>query len=160
MAISVYPQSSGGVILEKKIATFTSTGSWTAPANVTYVIAHITPGGGGGGGTGGNGSNGGSSGFASTTVNGGRGGAKHESAYVNGPGALANTGNGGSGGGGNGSAGPGGNASDGFTRMIGQSVTPLSSYTVTVGAGGSGNGTGGSGGSGFVALEYYESVEV
>jgi hypothetical protein len=45
MGISVFPAAGGGVT--QKVQRFTSTGSWTAPSNVTTVECLLVAGGGG-----------------------------------------------------------------------------------------------------------------
>lgn len=156
MGYSVYPAPSAAA-KEKRIALFTSTGSWTAPAGVNYAIAHILAGGGGGGSTtGSDGAVGGTSSCFGQNALGGRGGAfAIYTRFGGGPSGQANTGNGGSGGQagypntGEGTAYSGADASE---LTFGSAVTPGSSYTVTVGAGGSGSGNGGSG---RVSIEYW-----
>lgn len=160
MAISTFPASGGAAAKEKRIERFTSTGSWTAPSGVDFVIARIVSGGGGGGGISqSNGSSGSQSGFDGTNFPAGRGGVSvahpEQATPVNG---NANTGQGGSGtGSGFTSAMPGNDGVQSEPMFFGQSVTPAGSYTVTVGSGGSGGTSGGNGGSGFVELEYYVS---
>lgn len=158
MAISF--KSLGASSKQKKVALFTSTGSWTAPAGVTYAIANIMPGGGGGGGSSNGGYGGNSSCFGRTAL-GATGGTQGQSTdWGSGVSAQANTGNGG-GSTRNGPANQGwiSAASPAFNANIliaGSSVTPGTSYTVTVGGGGSQGGNAGNGGSGYVAIEYYE----
>jgi len=158
MAISF--KSLGASSKQKKVALFTSTGSWTAPTGVTYAIATILAGGGGGG-SGSGGSSGSSSSCFGTTAYGGVGTpGSNDFGSENGVSGQQNTGNGGSGS----KSGPpnqgyiptrqGGNST---LLTAGSAVTPGTSYTVTVGGGGSGgSGNGGNGGSGYVAIEYYE----
>lgn len=158
MSYSVYPAPSGAK--EKRVALFTATGSWTAPAGVTYAIAHILAGGGGGGGSS-NGGYGGTSSCFGVSALGAAGGTQGQSTdWGSGVSAQANTG----GGGGSTRNGPPNQgwipaASPAFSASIlvtGSIVSPGTSYTVTIGAGGSNGGNAGNGGSGYVAIEYYQ----
>jgi hypothetical protein len=170
----LYVKNSSGEIVEisqmkqKKIAQFSSSGTWTVPAGVTYAIAHITSGGGGGANQTNNATAGGDSsvGFASGTVSsvGGYAMAGNDAGYyfkcLSG---RANTGE-------SATIGRGylyafGLGSMSSTEKVhGASVTPEEEITVTVGAGGAqgdlitgapGPGTA-NGGSGYVWIEYYE----
>jgi len=163
--IEVYDGSAwvsvGGATMIKKVARFTSSGSWTVPAGVTYAIAHIR---GGGGGINSNtdGGNGGNSsvGFSPTVTAGGGNGVKvsNDSMSPSGFGnAEANSGQGGMASYqyGVGARGRAVHAMDGAYIVAGDDVTPGASITVTVGAGGAGDGDGGSG---YVWIEYMEEV--
>jgi len=156
----------------KKIAEFTSSGTWTVPAGVTYAIAHMRGGGAGSGGrtstTGTAGNDGGASSVAfaggTVTAAGGKGvlngsisvdfatagvNAEANSGYAGGPIARGTQ-----------DIRPNPpSTSLGAVIVAGDSVTPAASITVTVGAGGTGTGSttkGGDGGSGYVFIEYYE----
>ena len=146
-----------------KVAAFTSSGSWTVPAGVTYAIAHILGGGGGGGAqtVGGAGAGGDSSvAFASGTVT-ALGGQEGMATQVGGNSTTFDEPNN-SGRGGKSNERANGSCTGGDAQWIvaGAAVTPAASITVTVGAGGTG-GTGGlaggDGGSGYVWIEYQES---
>lgn len=140
----------------KKIARFTSNGSWTVPSGVTYAIAHVL-GGGGGIGNGTSAGNGGLSrvAFASGNVdsNGGTKGVyeltvtKAQAGQANsGRGATASTANS-----------QGINNPNSATYIVGGgTTTPGASVSVTVGNGGSAGTSGAAGGSGYVYIEYYE----
>lgn len=145
-----------GAGLNKKIAAFTASGTWTVPAGVTYAIAHMM-GGGGGVGTSQTGGDGGDSSvaFASGTVT-GKGLAKVSTAAAvvsNSLAGAANTGQ-------NAqlarsdAGGFSGAATNSFV-VAGADVTPAASITVTVGAGGAAGTSGAAGGSGYVYIEYY-----
>jgi hypothetical protein len=144
-----------------KVAAFTSSGTWTVPAGVTYAVAHIR---GGGGGINSNtaGGNGGSSSvaFAGGTVTAAGGNGVQVSADSMSPtgfgNAAANSGKGGMASYqyGVGARGRAVHAMDGAEIVAGDDVTPAASITVTVGAGGTGDGDGGSG---YVWIEYQES---
>lgn len=141
---------------QTNVASFTSSGTWTVPAGVTYAIAYMTGGGGGasvsGAGTGGTSS----VAFAGGTVS-ALGGAPFNNG-IGAPGGTVGTANSGKGSraeyvwsgaayttlGGN-------NAQDGATIVAGGAVTPAATITVTVGAGGTGTIAGGTG---FVYIEY------
>jgi hypothetical protein len=159
-----------GVSSVRKIAAFSSSGTWTVPSGVTYAVANLI-GGGGGIGSGTNAGNGGNSSvaFASGTVSatGGNaaninfagGGGPNEKIKVPG---VSNSGYGAK------MAGSPTNyvdgerffasAGDGARITAGADVTPGASISVTVGAGGAagtyGAFTGASGGSGYVWIEY------
>jgi len=167
-AIQFYDGSSWkGISKMTKVAAFTSSGSWTVPAGVTYAVAHIRGGGGNVRINGGTLGQGGSSSvaFASGTVTatGGNG------IYVSGGGSnivgggavagQANSGHGAHGWAGKIGSSENGQAEDGAYIVAGADVTPAASITVTVGAGGTGSGgdTGADGGSGYVWIEYQES---
>ncbi len=163
MGISIIGGAPPAGAKEKRVQLFTATGSWTAPAGVTYAIAHIMPGGGGGGSRAGSGSAGGNSSALGQTANGAtpgtRMGMQDDSGFlVDGANAAANTGNGGASNGWNSSSavnGPPMDGKDGSLLMFGSTVTPGTSYTITVGAGGAASARGGAGGSGYVAIEFY-----
>lgn len=137
-----------------EVARFTTSGTWTVPAGVTYAIAHIR---GGGGGTGAGAGAGGSSSVAfaggTVTANGGAayGGSQTTSA-TNRVAGAANSGLG--------AAGPDSSATffakagDGANIVGADTVTPAAGITVTVGAGGTAGTNGEAGGSGFVWIEY------
>ena len=162
-------QGVGGATMLKKVDRFTSSGTWTVPAGVTYAIAHIT---GGGGGIGANTSNAGQGGsssvaFASGTVTATGGGANAvagDGSNITGSVSVAGQANSGHGAGavsGKTGSSSSGRAEDGAYIVAGAAVTPAASITVTVGAGGTA-GTGGdggaAGGSGYVWIEYYEEA--
>ena len=148
-----------------KVAAFTSSGTWTVPAGVTYAIAHMLGGGGGGGGlTIGAATAGGNSSvaFASGTVTalGGAEGLATQGNYGSGtPFPQPNN----SGRGGHPNTTGSGSCWGGDAQWVvaGADVTPAASITVTVGAGGTGDTSGaddgGDGGSGYVWIEYQES---
>jgi hypothetical protein len=147
----------------KKVAAFTSTGSWTVPAGVTYAIAHMRGGGGGAGQLATAGAGGDSSvAFASGTVTapGGNGGVSeyigtnytartfagkpnsgHAAKYIRGTQNMMVEA-----------------TDDGAYIVAGADVTPAASITVTVGAGGTAGTQGSAGGSGYVWIEYYEEA--
>lgn len=148
----------------KKVAVFTSSGSWTVPTGVTYAIAHIRGGGGGtslGGGTTTNAGNGGSSSVAfsggTITATGGNGilivGQTTNNFSSTGP---ANSGQGATTSGGASAYSSATRAPDGALIVAGDSVTPAASITVTVGAGGTAGTSGAAGASGYVWIEYQE----
>lgn len=153
-------KSLGSSAKEKRVVLFTATGSWTAPAGVTYAIATIMPGGGGGGGSS-NGGYGGSSSCFGATALGATGGTQGQSVdWGSGVSGQANTGNGG-GSTRNGPANQGwipasSSAFNANALTFGATVSPGTAYTVTVGAGGSNGGNAGNGGSGYVSIEYYQ----
>lgn len=158
MGISVIGALPPAGAKEKRIVRFTSTSSWTAPAGVTYAIAHIVPGGGGGGG---NNFSGGADGTASSvfsiTANPGNGGSgENDVLAAGGRSGLANSGMGGMGATGRQQFGAIG-STGGQGRLIsgGAVVVPGTPYTVTVGGGGAGGSNAGAGGSGFVEIEFY-----
>ena len=149
----------------KKVAAFTSSGTWTVPSGVTYAIAHILGGGGGIAIDATDAGDGGSSSvaFASGTVT-ANGGSKAAVAGYNanviGPvpyAAKANSGHGAFGVNGKTNAASAGRAEDGALIVAGADVTPAASITVTVGAGGTAGTAGAAGGSGYVWIEYQES---
>jgi hypothetical protein len=147
-----------GVKVNKKIEAFTSSGTWTVPAGVTYAIAHMM---GGGGGVG-NGTTSGDGGASSVAFAGGTvsapGGQKSAGIITtqqpqagpanSGLAALARDGAAG------GNTNMKGNR--GAIIVAGDAVTPAASVTVTVGAGGTAGTAGAAGGSGYVYIEYYE----
>lgn len=152
----------GAATMIKKVDRFTTSGSWTVPAGVTYAIAHML----GGGGSGGNqttaGNNGGTSSvaFASGTVSalGGKGGVRTDTATNRVKGnEVANSGRGGGSNDDN-SGGHNNVGSDAQWIVAGAAVTPAASITVTVGAGGTAPSGASNGGSGYVWIEYYEEA--
>jgi hypothetical protein len=141
------------------VAAFTSSGTWTVPAGVTYAIAHIRAGGGGIGsassGTGGTSS----VAFAGGTVSatGGLG----SNLNINQTAGLAGVANSGKGAQivaeanfGMGNVAYYNTGQDGAYVVAGGAVTPAASITVTVGAGGTAGTNGKAGGSGYVWIEY------
>jgi hypothetical protein len=155
------PAAGGGK--EKRVQLFNATGTWVAPAGVTYAIAHLMSGGGPGGAynvasaVGGNSSAFGTSHTgASTAQEIGFGYTTNDYVGLDG---RPNTGQGGSGFCQNEQRGP--TAPEGFEstiKKVGAVVVPGTSYTITVGAGAprstSGSGHAG-GGSGYVCVEYW-----
>jgi hypothetical protein len=145
-----------------KVAAFTSSGTWTVPAGVTYAVAHMRGGGGGAGRNATAGAGGDSSvAFASGTVTapGGNGGVSeaigsaytiqtfagkpnsgHAAKYIRGTQNMMVEA-----------------TDDGAYIVAGADVTPAASITVTVGAGGTAGTSGSAGGSGYVWIEYQES---
>lgn len=146
-----------------KVEAFTSSGSWTVPAGVTYAVAHIRGGGGACNDGTTTGAAGGSSSVAfsggTVTANGGAGactefaGSRYDA--VNG---TVNSGQGGKTASffANPSYTTGASAQDGALIVAGDTVTPAASITVTVGAGATAT-SGADGGSGYVWIEYQES---
>jgi hypothetical protein len=159
MALALFPAPQGGG-KTKRVELFNATGTWVAPARVTYAIATLVSGGGSGGlrnSTGGN--TGGSSSAFGVSHEGGRGGGGNRGTFTisrNGKNAQANTGHGGTGATNSGSA---TNGADSYPKTFGSTVVPGTSYTITVGAGAAGvfvvDTTSGSGGSGYVQIEYW-----
>jgi hypothetical protein len=153
------------VAINKRIAAFTASGTWTVPEGVTYAIAHIQ-GAGGGIGQGGSGGAGGASSvaFAGGTVSaaGGSKGPLYGGTDTNRTQAQAPPANSGR------SPSWGGETADyrstagahagstGALIVAGDSVTPAASITVTVGAGGTAGTAGAAGATGYVFIEYYE----
>jgi hypothetical protein len=175
IAVAIEAALEGIPVMQKKVARFTSSGTWTVPAGVTYAIAHMLGGGAGSGGrtdttntVGGNGSAS-SVAFASGTVSaaggigtkeGGTGDGNWDVAGVN---ATANSGapGGGLSGGNRGVLETTSGILYGVSIVAGAAVTAAASIAVTVGAGGTGSGAtakGGDGGSGYVFIEYFEPV--
>lgn len=159
--------NAGGAV---KVASFSTSGTWTVPTGVTYAVAHIRGGGGGVGWNSSPGAGGTSSvAFAGGTVS-ATGGVAWSGSYTGGlviKGSFAGTAN--SGKGANSYALQVQNASgtstdtgagsmygqDGAELVYGAAVTAGASITVTVGAGGTAGATNGAaGGSGFVWIEY------
>ena len=147
--------NAGGAV---KVAAFTSSGTWTVPAGVTYAVAYIRAGGGGIG-NGSSGTGGTSSvAFAGGTVS-ATGGLGINTAQADTFAAgTANSGNAAcftrnfpnqSQG--------GGAAQNGAFITAGATVTPAASITVTVGAGGVAGTSGAAGGTGYVYIEYQGS---
>ena len=143
-----------------KVAAFTSSGTWTVPAGVTYAVAHMRGGGGGANFGTGNANQGGTSSvaFSSGTVIAG-GGSGVQSGATGGVTASSvpatNSGDGGHITHGYSATGPGEfKGQRGAYIVAGDTVTPAASITVTVGAGGTGNSNGASG---YVWIEYQES---
>jgi hypothetical protein len=151
--------NAGGAV---KVATFTTSGTWTVPAGVTYAVAYILGGGGGAGaassGTGGTSSVAFASGTVSATGGLGANGVTNATPVQ----MIAGTANSGQGARGinfwDGGSGirqlyvymP----QDGALITAGAAVTPAASITVTVGAGGVAGTSGAAGGSGYVYIEY------
>lgn len=139
-----------------RVDAFTSSGTWTVPAGVTYAVAHIRAGGGGLGSSSGVGGNS-SVAFAGGTVTaiGGNNVGNPGIAGVNTAG-QANSGQGATGDIDIGIRGFARMASDGAYVVSGGAVTAGASITVTVGAGGAAGGAAGAaGGSGYVWIEYF-----
>jgi hypothetical protein len=130
-----------------KVDEFTTSGTWTVPAGVTYAVAHIRAGGGGAGSTA---TAGGTSSvaFSGGTVSATGGNPADYIILTQGTAGQANSGQGAFG---FNSGGDPGQASNGAYIVAGDDVTPGGSITVTVGAGGTGTRAGGSG---FVWIEY------
>jgi hypothetical protein len=147
------------VAVNKRIARFTASGTWTVPAGVTYAIAHML-GGGGGVGRNDSGSDGGDSSvaFASGTVIApgqlrapfaASGSSSTKAAAANsGSNAILVSATSGTATSTASTSGP--------VIVAGAGVTPAASITVTVGAGGAAGTNGSAGGSGYVYIEYYE----
>jgi hypothetical protein len=148
--------NAGGAV---KVEAFTTSGTWTVPAGVTYAVAYIRAGGGGVG-TAASGTGGTSSvAFAGGTVSavGGVGVNVFATSVGNSQAGPTNSGSGatifaygtgsfyGEG---------GGKAQDGALITAGDAVTPAASITVTVGAGGTAGTSGAAGGTGYVYIEY------
>ena len=160
-AIQFYDGSSWkGISKMTKVAAFTSSGTWTVPAGVTYAVAHIR---GGGGGANFGTSNGGTGGTSSVAFSGGTviagGGSGVQSGVTGGVTASSvpatNSGDGGHITHDYSVTGPGEfKGQRGAYIVAGADVTPAASITVTVGAGGTGNSAGAAG---YVWIEYQES---
>jgi hypothetical protein len=136
---------------------FSSTGTWVAPAGVTYAIAHMASGGGGAGGNNVSGSQGGQSsalGISAPIAAPGYGAWSPQNQAQS---ASANTGSGGNASGhfrNNTASIPNGRSSQ--LVSVGATVIPGNSYPIVVGAGGAGiSEYGGSGGSGYVLIEWW-----
>lgn len=166
MSVNVFPipEVSGGK--QKKVQTFTASGTWTVPTGVTYAIAYVKGGGGGVGrantvnaaGAGGNSI----VAFSSTvTAEGGAGMAALNSMdqRIQSRSAPANSGQGASftafWEAGASYAGGCVGASGAFITAA-STVTPGAGVVVTVGAGGLATTSGSAGGSGLVTIEWYE----
>lgn len=143
----------------RNVAAFTSSGTWTVPANVTYAVANIRAGGGGIG-TASAGAGGTSSvAFAGGTVSatGGNTGTMQAFSPYTTTAGVANSGQGAFGSQfraasvDNSSVVRGG---DGAFIVAGGAVTAGASITVTVGAGGTAGTNGAAGGTGYVWIEY------
>jgi hypothetical protein len=142
-----------------KVAAFTSSGSWTVPAGVTYAVAHIR---GGGGGANFGTSNGGTGGTSSVAFSGGTvsaiGGGGVQTSFTggttSGSAPATNSGEGGFLSQLNGDKSGSWRGNSGAYIVAGDTVTPAASITVTVGAGGTGNRAGADG---YVWIEYQES---
>ena len=156
-AILVWKGSSwSGVSKMRNVATFTTSGTWTVPAGVTYAVAHIRGGGGAMSQSGATSGGNSSVAFASGTVT--ANGGQFVNLWPAAPGGSSGAAN-------SGLAARGGSiwtsaaytsfgadtAGDGAEIVAGGEVTPGASITVTVGSGGTGTLTGGSG---FVYIEY------
>ena len=147
------------VAINKRIARFTANGTWTVPAGVTYAVAHIRGAGGGiGSGSPGNGGNS-SVAFAGGTItaNGGGGVTTFHNANPSSAAGPTNSGLGAKAA----FTAPGASeagflAQDGAFIIAADTVTPVASITVTVGAGGTAGTSGAAGGTGYVFIEYYE----
>lgn len=165
-AILVWKGSSwSGISKMRNVATFTTSGTWTVPAGVTYAVAYIRAGGGGSGPAGATGGTGGTSSvaFAGGTVSatGGLGYSANNGAAGSGKAGTANSGQGATianasytAVSGFGTSDGAGKAQDGALITAGASVTAGASITVTVGAGGTAGGSGAAGGTGYVYIEY------
>lgn len=150
------PAAGGGTI--RKVATFTSSGTWTVPLGITYAIANMVGGGGGcnvqdGGPYGVSGTPGTSGGTSSVAFTSGTVTALGGSGVncPNGISGRAGATNSGEGGGSGGLDRTAIRAGDGAFVRAGAVVTPGENITVTVGANGSGTYNGGSG---IVWIEY------
>ena len=138
------------------VDAFTTSGTFTPPAGVTYAIAHIRAGGGGSGsasaGTGGTSSVAFAGGTISATggtgVNASVNGSQVAGAANSGHGAVWGYRDPG------GAAGWSGQSHDGAYIVAGGAVTAGVGITVTVGAGGTAGTSGAAGGSGYVWIEY------
>ena len=148
--------NAGGAV---KVAAFTTSGTWTVPAGVTYAVAHIR-GAGGGVGTAASGTGGTSSvAFAGGTVSavGGVGVNVFAPTIGNSQAGPTNSGSGATlfaYGAGSFYGEGGGQAQDGALITAGGAVTAGASITVTVGAVGAAGTGGAAGGSGYVWIEY------
>jgi len=154
MSVDLFPAKGG---LQKRVDLITSTGTWTAPAGVTYAIAYLVSGGGGGGGrSSSRGSTGGASSAFGFSHNGGRGGAPQTGSTVDfaSLSAAANSGQPSSGAQVAASS-FSGSGQKSTIKIVGSAVTPGTGYTITIGAGGAGGADNGSGGSGYVSIEYW-----
>jgi hypothetical protein len=150
--------NAGGAV---KVATFTSSGTWTVPTGVTYAVAYILA---GGGGTGLNttAGNGGTSSvaFAAGTVSatgGTKGGIANTTGALYHAVGVVNSGQGGLTSGDNATSADTAlqyRAQDGALITAGGVVSPAASITVTVGAGGTAGTSGIAGGTGYVYIEY------
>jgi len=141
------------------VERFTTSGTFTPPAGVTYAIAHITAGGGGIG-QASSGSGGSSSvAFAGGTVTATGGTAMNSGAAFVAGNAVTPPANSGQGatflGNSGGTTTVGSSSNNGAHIVAGGAVTPGTGITVTVGAGGvAGTGNGAAGASGYVWIEY------
>ena len=144
---------------QTNVAAFTTSGTWTVPAGVTYAIAYIRAGGGGAGtassGTGGNSS----VAFAGGTIT-ATGGGGCNVGFTLSPVAIAGAANSGNGAtyiasesGGYYTASVNG-AQNGAFITAGGAVTAGASITITIGAGGTAGTSGAAGGSGYVYITY------
>ena len=166
-SVEVYDGSSwvsvGGPAMITKVERFTSSGTWTVPAGVTYAVAHIRGGGGGttSGTTATQGDGGDSSvAFAGGTVTAEGGGGiliVGQNTYYGHAAGPPNSGQGATGTAGANAYSSGGKGADGAYIVAGDTVTPAASIAVTVGAGGTAGTVGAAGGSGYVWIEYQES---
>jgi hypothetical protein len=120
-------------VLEKRIARFTGSGTWTVPAGVTCGTVTAT------------GAN--KVGYDGTSLEAATAGVANSGRSA-GHGSI----------GGSAARSPGAHAPDAHVIVAGAAVTPAASITVTVGAGGSAGTSGAAGGSGYVYIEYYEEV--
>lgn len=168
-SVEVYDGSAwvsvGGATMITKVERFTSSGTWTVPAGVTYAIAHMTGGGGAsnfayaqtptGGGTS-------SVAFSGGTVSAGGGVPARANVATNSSNwavsAAANSSRGGFASSGSTGTADGNHGGDGAYIVAGDTVTPGASIAVTVGAGGTATAGGGNGGSGYVWIEYQQEA--
>jgi hypothetical protein len=144
---------------QTQVAAFTTSGTWTVPAGVTYAIAHIRAGGGGAGNA-----SAGAGGTSSVAFSGGTvsatGGAGFSTAFDLSAVATAGAANSGNGAGYQASLSGAfytsstRGAQNGAEIVAGGAVTPAASITVTVGAGGAAGTSGAAGGSGYVYITY------
>jgi len=162
MSISQFPVAAAGGAKEKRIVSFTASGTWTVPAGVTYAIGYAI-GGGGGVGNGGGGGGGSTIIAFSSTVTATGGATQQTNGNFDGRhttrAGTANTGEGGSFGGTHNTTAAGlGAVIGGQGQRIteGSSVTPATGIPITIGAGGAAGTSGTTGGSGYVVIEYYE----
>lgn len=139
------------------VEAFTTSGTFTPPAGVTYAIAHIRAGGGGNGSTAGGTGGTSSVAFAGGTVSatGGPGFSSNGVTMQPVSAGAANSGEGALGWAGqSGTFSTYGLGGRGAYIVAGGAVTPGTGITVTVGAGGTAGTNGAAGGSGYVWIEY------
>lgn len=157
--LQVYTGSAwSNVGTQTQVTSFTSSGTFTVPAGVTYAIAYIRAGGGGAGRVGAGAGGTSSVAFAGGTISatGGNGFNEDRATGILTFAAAANSGNGAyfNAADGSGNFTMGGQAQNGALITAGGAVTPAASITVTVGAGGTAGTNGSAGGSGFVYITY------